>query len=141
VQEGASHSEHHQQQIDGQNEGHLWLQFSSPPQRSAGQVFTLVLRVGCRGRCWYVASRRAKDVQPLRRRDGEVNCNRTAMEGWKENISRPTVSSTQIIRLLREQQAGPLTLRAKTATSTPLENKVPERIMAERALPSSRTYS
>ena len=105
------------------------------------QVFALVLRVGCRGGCWCVASRRTKDVQPLRRRDGEVNCNRTALEGRKENISRPMASSAQVIRLLREQQAGPLTLRAKAAAFTPLENKVPERIMAERALPSSRTHS
>ena len=74
-------------------------------------------------------------------RDGEVDCSRTALEGRKENISRPTASSAQVIRLLREQQAGPLTLRAKATAFTPLENKVPERIMAERALPSSRTHS
>ena len=105
------------------------------------QVFALVLRVGCRGGCWCVASRRTKDVQPLRCRDGEVDCSRTALEGRKENISRPTASSAQVIRVLREQQAGPLTLRAKATAFTPLENKVPERIMAERALPSSRTHS
>jgi hypothetical protein len=36
MQEGASHSEHYQQQVDGQDEDHLWLQLGSPPQRSAG---------------------------------------------------------------------------------------------------------
>ena len=40
------------------------------------QVFALVLRVGCRGGCLCVDSRRTKDIQ--------INCNRTSMEGRKE---------------------------------------------------------
>lgn len=56
------------------------------------QVFALVLRVGCRGGCLCVGSRRTKDIQ--------INCNRTTLEGRKEKyqqVDDEQSSSYQII--------------------------------------------
>ena len=76
--------------------------------------------------------RRSKDVQPLRRRDGEVKGSRTTMERREKHISRSSAGMVHFIRLLGQQEARSFFLRTKSrrplwrkARSPPAEH-IPE---------------
>ena len=85
--------------------GHQWekLNVLSRASYSSVKVPLLVVRVyrGSRG-----PTLRPQDIQPLGRRNGEINCDGTAKESWEEDISRPAAGTSHVIRALGQEQAN-----------------------------------